>query len=456
MRNSNTILTLTLNEELISGEQIVVAIMDYSPKKVIFESKSNHMKLNEASGAILKEIKSEILREEGSHHLVSVENVNQRVIDDKCEHIVSFKLEKNDARKESLEYETVRTYSDTGGQMTDEEIQEFSRQWNKMWDPSIDDGRFSFANMTNIVSKTESVPKNSTLRVPKDSIYAQERWLGGGRKDISEPGIVREFRITMPMTMAEYQIGQLFATAEASKNETGGGEGVEVIRNESYERVSLPMGPDYGQYTQKVYHLDSKVPAWVRAVTPKDLYTLHEECWNSYPYNETHVSNLYMEDDFFIVVKSLVISGDRGHQNNVHNLPANLLQKREVVQIDIAKEVPSNYYRQEYDPRIFKSSQTGRGPLVDPNWKDKAEPVMTCYKLVLAKFKWFGLQTKVESTIMDGMEIAFCYLNRQIFCTIDKWHGMTLEDIRRFEEKTKDELEKNIRTTKLRGNKLEE
>ena len=63
MRNSNTISTLTLNEELISAEQIVVAIMDYSPKKVIFESKSNHMKLNEASGAILKEIKSEILRE---------------------------------------------------------------------------------------------------------------------------------------------------------------------------------------------------------------------------------------------------------------------------------------------------------------------------------------------------------------------------------------------------------
>merc|ERR1711974_385584 len=122
------------------------------------------------------------------------------------------------------------------------------------------------------------------------------------------------------------------------------------------------------------------------------------------------------------------ISDDGGDQKNVHNLPANLLKKRQVVQIDIAKEVPSNYYKQEYDPRIFKSSQTGRGPLVDPKWKDQAEPVMTCYKLVLAKFKWFGLQTKVESTIMDGMETAFCYLNRQIFCTIDKWHGMTLED----------------------------
>ena len=94
--------------------------------------------------------------------------------------------------------------------------------------------------------------------------------------------------------------------------------------------------------------------------------------------------------------------------------------------------------------------------MVDSNWKDQAEPVMTCYKLVLAKFKWFGLQTKVESKIMDSMEIAFRYLNRQIFCTIDKWHGMTLEDIRRFEEETQKELEKEIKSANVKGNKFEE
>ena len=110
------------------------------------------MKLDETSGAILKMIKGETLREEGSNHLVSLENVNERVINDKCVQIVNFNIKKNDTRKESLEYETVRTYSDTGGQMTEDEIQEFSRQWNRMWDPGIDDGRFSVANITNIFS----------------------------------------------------------------------------------------------------------------------------------------------------------------------------------------------------------------------------------------------------------------------------------------------------------------
>jgi len=42
--------------------------------------------------------------------------------------------------------------------------------------------------------------------------------------------------------------------AEASKNETGGGEGVEVLVNEPYERDG-----ERGQYTHKIYHLQRYV-----------------------------------------------------------------------------------------------------------------------------------------------------------------------------------------------------
>lgn len=45
-------------------------------------------------------------------------------------------------------------------------------------------------------------------------------------------------------------MGQLYSVAEASKNETGGGEGIEVITNEPYEDAN-----GKGQYTKKIYHL---------------------------------------------------------------------------------------------------------------------------------------------------------------------------------------------------------
>ena len=65
----------------------------------------------------------------------------------------------------------------------------------------------------------------------------------------------------------QYQAAQLWSVAEASKNETGGGEGVEVIVNEPFDETNhppeSPLLPDKdgnprftkGQYTHKIFHL---------------------------------------------------------------------------------------------------------------------------------------------------------------------------------------------------------
>jgi hypothetical protein len=67
-------------------------------------------------------------------------------------------------------------------------------------------------------------------------------------------------------------IAQLYATALASKEQTGGGEGVEVIKNEPYEK-----GQEKGQYTYKIFRLASRVPAVVRAIAPAGALDLYEE-----------------------------------------------------------------------------------------------------------------------------------------------------------------------------------
>ena len=73
--------------------------------------------------------------------------------------------------------------------------------------------------------------------------------------------LLTEFRITMPMTVEEYQVGMLHSVAAASREETGGGEGVEVLNNEPYSNHPLLQGDRFaqGQYTHKIYHLESKV-----------------------------------------------------------------------------------------------------------------------------------------------------------------------------------------------------
>jgi len=268
--------------------------------------------------------------------------------------------------------------------------------------------------------------------------------------------LIREFRVTLPLTVEEYQVAQLYSVAEASKNETGGGEGIEVLKNEPFEDFPL-LGGKYnkGQYTYKIYHLASKVPAFIRLLAPKGALEIHEEAWNAYPYCRTVITNPgYMKDNFSILIESYHIA-DRGHQENVHELPPEKLKQREVVMIDVGSDpVAPADYKPEEDPAKFQSVKTGRGPLVGA-WRDTVEPVMTCYKLVSVEFKWFGLQTRIENFIQKSERRLFTTFHRQVFCWMDRWYGLTMDDIRSIEEKTKEELDRQRNVGEVRGMKAE-
>lgn len=90
--------------------------------------------------------------------------------------------------------------------------------------------------------------------------------------------IIKEFRIIIPMSVEEYQIGQLYTiqvidlikflknnsfifnkknfTQKKSRLESvGAGSGVEIIENKPYESNN-----EKGQYTLKVYHVDERLP----------------------------------------------------------------------------------------------------------------------------------------------------------------------------------------------------
>ncbi|XP_006984169.1 phosphatidylinositol transfer protein beta isoform [Peromyscus maniculatus bairdii] len=263
--------------------------------------------------------------------------------------------------------------------------------------------------------------------------------------------LIKEFRVVLPCSVQEYQVGQLYSVAEASKNETGGGEGIEVLKNEPYEKDG-----EKGQYTHKIYHLKSKVPAFVRMIAPEGSLVFHEKAWNAYPYCRTIVTNEYMKDDFFIKIETWH-KPDLGTLENVHGLDPNTWKTVEIVHIDIAdrSQVEPADYKADEDPALFQSVKTKRGPL-GPNWKKELAstpdcPKMCAYKLVTIKFKWWGLQSKVENFIQKQEKRIFTNLHRQLFCWIDKWIDLTMEDIRRMEDETQKELETLRSQGQVRG-----
>ncbi len=262
--------------------------------------------------------------------------------------------------------------------------------------------------------------------------------------------LIHEFRIPMPLTLQEYRIGQLYSTMRASLEETGGGEGVKIAKNEPYTK-----GQEKGQYTKKLYFLKSKVPAILRPFAPKGSTELHEESWNSFPTGKTVINNPgYMKDNFWIQILTHVLENDKGTTNNIFDLDKAELEKREVVMIDIANDkVKDSDYDESTDPAKFKAKgKKPKGPLGE-NWIQQTNSVITVYKLVKCKFKWWGLQARVEQGIMDSDHRFFTIFHRKIFCWYDEYYDKTLEDIRKIEKDTQIELEKRRRSPTKRGTK---
>jgi hypothetical protein len=195
------------------------------------------------------------------------------------------------------------------------------------------------------------------------------------------------------------------------------------------------------------------VPGIVKKIAPKGSLAIHEEAWNAYPYCKTVLTNPdYMKDNFYVKVETIHLP-DRGTTENAHNLPNDILSKREVVQIDIANDnehlSPADV-KPETSPSLFMSQKTGRGKLTG-NWRQTTEPVMCAYKLVTVHFKWFGLQNLVEKFAHNQYPRLFSKFHREVFCWIDNWINLTMQDIRAIEEKARRELDEARKTGQVRG-----
>lgn len=128
-------------------------------------------------------------------------------------------------------------------------------------------------------------------------------------------------------------------------------------------------------------------------------------------------------------------SDDRGTQENALNLNEEDMSRRVVDFVNIADDTSVAIENNE-DPTNFVSTKTERGKLTK-DFKETHTPIMTCYKVVKFHFKIPGLQTRTETWAQQyGIRNTFLKYHRKIFCWIDEWYGLTINDIRVMEEET--------------------
>jgi len=69
--------------------------------------------------------------------------------------------------------------------------------------------------------------------------------------------LTKEYRIPLPLEVDEYQIAQLYMINKISKQQTGNGEGIQILENRPFNDEN-----GSGQYTHKIIHIGSKIPGW--------------------------------------------------------------------------------------------------------------------------------------------------------------------------------------------------
>ncbi|KRX47500.1 Membrane-associated phosphatidylinositol transfer protein 3 [Trichinella murrelli] len=296
--------------------------------------------------------------------------------------------------------------------------------------------------------------------------------------------LIKEYRILLPMTVEEYRIAQLYMIQtvlnnllrhkmvyhpgnvkhaccflvsvifemlqtgilylcfpsclhfcwKKSREETkGAGSGVEIIVNEPYNDDE---SGERGQYTFKIYHIGSHLPAWFRSILPESALRVVEEAWNAYPHTKTKFSCPFVEK-FSLEVETKYFD-DAGIQENVFNLTSSQLNDRIVDLMDIVNDsYPVQDYCKDEDPKLYKSTVTGRGPLKESWIKDCQEngrPIMCAYKLCKVHFCYWGMQSKIEKFIHDyALRRVMLRAHRQAWAWQDEWCGLTIDDVRRLE-----------------------
>jgi len=250
----------------------------------------------------------------------------------------------------------------------------------------------------------------------------------------------KEYRIPLPLSVEEYKVAQLYMVAKVSKEHSSGGhgEGVLVLENRPYEDEGMGNS---GQYTHKHIRIGSRLPGWLKSIAPTSALTIDEKAWNAYPYCKTIYSCPFLGDRFSIIVETRYES-DSGTQENIFNRSEEEVANTEVDVVDIAVDpIDPAKYKPEEDPTLYESKKTGRGKLKE-GWRETEKPVMCCYKLCTVEFRYWGFQTRTEAFIHKAaLRDVFVLGHRQVFCWMDEWFGMTMDDIRVLELETQQELE---------------
>ncbi|OAG31648.1 hypothetical protein NEDG_00123 [Nematocida displodere] len=233
------------------------------------------------------------------------------------------------------------------------------------------------------------------------------------------------FTIYMPYHLPEYNIGHLMTTCKVSLREAEKGMRVLVQKNE------ISAHEDLGecQHTVKTLDFSKKVPGFFRAVAPSGSLTMTETSYNAFPRCSTHyTSGALSEKKFYARIDTMFFEGYREVENPFDTLPE--VDRFEVLELATCPQLAENF-----DVSTMKNDD---GSLkFAPGWEKTASKVITVFKRVQIDFHLMFIGGKYIEDIEKFMRKIFIQGHQEVLKYHNEWIGLSMEDVRKEEERTK-------------------
>ncbi|KNC79600.1 hypothetical protein SARC_08010 [Sphaeroforma arctica JP610] len=253
--------------------------------------------------------------------------------------------------------------------------------------------------------------------------------------------LIQEYRVVMPLSVAEYKRAQTYMVAKHSNNETGDGEGFEfTVREACHDEVRGD-----GIYTEKKAYLSDKLGPWLKQFVPS-IFFVCEKAWNYYPYTHTEYYCSFLP--VFSIKIDTVYKDDNGNCPNALGISAEQLAVRVVDVIDVAdpNNIPAAKKGSVVDLTKFQSQKTRRGPF-KKGWVQRTEPVMCSYKCCTVSFSVWGMSNMVESQVAKSIHDLLSVVHAQAVGWIDEWIDLSEEEVQAYEKAMREDMNNKIAST---------
>ena len=238
-----------------------------------------------------------------------------------------------------------------------------------------------------------------------------------------------EYRIPVPLSLDEYQIGIDYAYFSGIKEQMGSGAGVTLLERHEFE-TEEPVDPrmEAGMYRKKENQFGQHLPAILRGLAPEGSTAVVEESWDCFPFKRSVFTSEFMGESFYLEVRQIIVEDDRGELDNPLMLEEKYLD-RDIEYIDIlVDEKTSSPLEGDADVATFVSASHERGPLQE-NFHESHDPITCVYSCVLFRLVTPMLQETAENLLLSwGVRDMLLAVHRRAFCTIDEWKDVHDEE----------------------------